>query len=193
MYLGEEYRVFDWFYIHFTENNGMAFGMEFAGEYGKLFLTLFRILAVLGMLYYINTLVRDNAPKGLVYSVSLIMAGALGNILDSVFYGVLFDSSYHHVASFLPETGGYASIFHGRVVDMLYFPIVSGHFPDWMPIWGGDYFIFFRPVFNLADSAITAGVLLILINQKHFFEKPQETSENQESTESSSEKDLENQ
>lgn len=172
MYLGQEISMAgNWFYIHFTENNGMAFGMEFAGEYGKLFLTLFRIVAVGGILYYLIKIIREKQPLGLVVSIALILAGALGNIIDSVFYGVIFNDSYHQLATFLPEAGGYSKWFHGKVVDMLYFPMVSGMFPDWFPIWGGEPFLFFRPVFNIADSSISVGVALIVLFQKRFFPK----------------------
>lgn len=176
MMLGEEHRILgDWFILHFTENNGMAFGMEFWGENGKVFLTLFRIAAVIGIGWYLNRLIRDNSPVGLVVSVSLIMAGAIGNIIDSVFYGVLFNGSFHQVAGFLPEKGGYSSILHGKVVDMLYFPVLKGHYPEWFPFRSGQQFIFFRPVFNIADSAITAGVISILVFQRRFFKAHHES------------------
>tara|TARA_B110000495_G_C23027751_1_gene611161 strand:+ start:280 stop:888 length:609 start_codon:yes stop_codon:yes gene_type:complete len=172
MYIGQEFSVAgDWFYIHFTENPGMAFGWEFAGEYGKILLTLFRIAAVFGIVYYLIKIIRENQPIGLVLSIALIFAGALGNIIDSVVYGVVFDHSHHQIASFLPESGGYAKVFYGNVVDMLYFPLFSGHFPDWMWKVGGDYFLFFRPVFNVADTAISAGVISIVVFQKRFFGK----------------------
>lgn len=170
MYLGQEYFILgDWFRIHFTENEGMAFGMKLGGDYGKLLLSLFRIGAVGFIGYYLYTIIKENQPRGLVISISLILSGALGNIIDSVFYGVFFTDSSMQVATFLPSGGGYAAWFHGRVVDMFYFPIVSGYFPDWVPFWGGEYYQFFRPVFNVADAAITVGVFLILLFQKSFF------------------------
>ena len=170
MTLGQEYRIIgNWFIIHFTENNGMAFGMEFWGKSGKIFLTLFRILAVVGIGWYLKHLIREKAPKMLIFSISLIMAGALGNILDSVFYGVIFDESFYKLATFLPQEGGYSTWLQGRVVDMLYFPILKGNYPDWFPFWANQPFIFFRPVFNLADSAITIGVSYILIFERAFF------------------------
>lgn len=170
MILGQEYHILgDWFIIHFTENNGMAFGMEFWGKSGKIFLTLFRIIAVIGIGWYLKILIKQNAPKMVVISISLIMAGAMGNILDSVFYGVLFDESFYQIAKFLPPDGGYSSLLQGRVVDMFYFPIFNGHYPGWFPFWANQEFIFFRPVFNLADSSITIGVAYILIFERSFF------------------------
>lgn len=170
MMLGEEHHILgDLFILHFTENNGMAFGFEFWGDNGKVFLTLFRIAAIVGIGWYLLHLIRIKSPIGLVVSVSLIMAGALGNIIDSVFYGVLFNGSYHQVAEFLPEQGGYSSLLHGKVVDMLYFPLFKGQYPDWFPFHANEQFIFFRPVFNLADAAITTGVIAILVFQKKFF------------------------
>lgn len=170
MLLGQEYNVLgDWFIIHFTENNGMAFGMELAGEFGKIILSVFRILAVTGIGWYLHSLIKQKAPKGLIGSISMILAGAIGNIIDSAFYGVIFNESYHQIATMFPADGGYASFLHGRVVDMLYFPVMEGHFPEWLPFWGSEHFIFFRPVFNIADSAITVGVALILLFQKKYF------------------------
>jgi signal peptidase II len=171
MMLGQEYRILgDWFIIHFTENNGMAFGWEFGGSIGKLLLSSFRIIAIIGIGWYLVHLVKTKAHIGYVISIALILAGAIGNILDSAFYGMLFSDSYFHTAQFLPESGGYSSFLHGRVVDMLYFPIIDTHFPDWFPIWGSEQFLFFRPVFNIADSSITVGVFIILLFQKKFFQ-----------------------
>lgn len=170
MYLNEEFSVLgDWFIIHFTENPGMAFGMEFGGDYGKLFLTLFRIVAVFFIARYIVRITKEGAPKGAVIGVTLILAGALGNIIDSVFYGVIFSDSYYSIAQLFPEGGGYGTWMHGKVVDMLYFPLISGFFPDWVPLLGGDHFIFFRPIFNIADTAISVGVGMILLFHRKFF------------------------
>ena len=171
MYLGQEFKILgDWFIIHFTENNGMAFGLEFGGEFGKLALSLFRVFAVAGIGYAIYYMVKHKYHRGLILNVSLVFAGAMGNIIDSVFYGVIFK---------------YETLFHGRVVDMLYFPIVKGIFPNWLPIWGGENFEFFRPVFNLADTAISVGVITILIFQKTYFkdEVKDEVGINNESVE----------
>lgn len=157
MYIGEEYNVVgNWFIIHFTENNGMAFGLELGGNYGKLALSLFRVFAVFGLGYIFYYVIKKKYHFGLITCVSLILAGALGNIIDSVFYGKLF---------------GYADYLHGRVVDMFYFPIIQGFYPDWVPSLGGQEFIFFRPVFNFADSAISIGVIVIIIFQNKFLNK----------------------
>lgn len=170
MFLGQEFKVFDeWFIIHFTENEGMAFGWELGGEYGKLFLTIFRLFAVAAIGYFLYDLIRKKAHQGFIISISLIFAGAVGNIIDSVFYGVIFSESNQEVAELFPEGGGYGTLLHGKVVDLFYFPLYKGYLPEWLPIWGGDYFVFFRPVFNLADASITVGVAIILLFQKRFF------------------------
>lgn len=167
MTLGQEFNVFgNWFLIHFTENNGMAFGIEFWGKYGKLFLSLFRIAAVIGIGFFIRYLIRHKAPVGLAMGVSLIFAGAIGNIIDSAFYGLIFNESYFAPATLFPTEGGYATFLHGRVVDMFYFPIIKANWPSWIPFVGGNEFEFFRPVFNIADSAITVGVAYLLLFQR---------------------------
>lgn len=168
--LGEEMPLLgDWFILHFTENNGMAFGFELGGEIGKLILSIFRIIALSGIGWYIWHLHKEKAHTGLILSVSLVFAGALGNIVDSAFYGLIFNESAMQVATLFPEGGGYAGFLHGRVVDMFYAPIIKGVYPEWMPFKGGQPFLFFRPVFNIADSAISIGVFILLIFQKRFF------------------------
>lgn len=174
MTLGEEIPVLGtWFNLYFTENNGMAFGLQFGGEFGKLFLSIFRILAIIAIGVYLIILIRQKRKNGLIISISLIFAGALGNIIDSAFYGMIFtQSTYHTLGVFVGEGQGYASILHGRVVDMLYFPIidfVQSDGPSWIPSWlyGYDgHFIFFRPIFNIADSAITIGVVWLLLFER---------------------------
>lgn len=170
MSLGEEFNVIgNWFRIHFIENNGMAFGMEFGGRFGKIFLTLFRVVAVTGIGWYIAKLMKEKAPKGLVFAFCLIFVGALGNIVDCLFYGMVFSDSIGQAATLFPEAGGYSSFLYGKVVDMLYFPLYEGFLPDWFPFWGGKHIIFFRPVFNIADSYISIGVfMIILFYRKHF-------------------------
>jgi signal peptidase II len=167
--LGEEIKVFDWFIIHFTENNGMAFGMEFGGYTGKALLSLFRIIVVGLGIKYVMDIAKKKLPNGALISLGLIIGGALGNIIDSSFYGIIFNDSYNNVAVLFPETGGYSSFLHGKVVDMLYLPLLNSHYPQWLPIWGGDHFIFFRPVFNIADAGISVGIVIILIFYRNLF------------------------
>tara|TARA_Y100000385_G_scaffold286934_1_gene350018 strand:+ start:146 stop:733 length:588 start_codon:yes stop_codon:yes gene_type:complete len=169
MFLGQEFRIFDWFIIHFTENNGMAFGLEFGGDTGKIILSVFRIIVIVWGFIYINILTKTRLPNGLLVALGLVFGGAIGNIIDGVFYGVLFNDSYNQIAEFLPAVGGYSTFLMGKVVDMFYFPLINTHFPSWMPFFGGEHFIFFRPVFNIADAGISVGMfMLILFYRKHF-------------------------
>ena len=181
--LGEEYTVFSWFRIHFIENPGMAFGMEFGGFWGKLVLSVFRIFAAGFGIYYLRQIIIKKYHVGYVAAIAFVFAGAVGNILDSMFYGIIFNESGGlEPAHFMPAEGGYAGFLHGRVVDMFYFPIVQGNFPTWFPIWGGEDFMFFRPIFNLADASISTGVILILLFQKRFFKENQLAENTTETT-----------
>ncbi len=184
--LGEEHNVIGkWFRLHFVENEGMAWGLKFGGGLGKILLTLFRLVAVIFGTYYLSQIIKKKYHKGFIICAALIYAGAFGNLIDSLFYGLIFSGSNPFtVATFFPAAGGYASFFHGQVVDMLYFPIIQTTYPSWFPIasWRGDVFEFFSPVFNLADSSISIGVIALLIWQKKFFpqhkhgEEPVKTS-----------------
>jgi signal peptidase II len=166
---GEEIPVLgNWFRIHFLENNGMAFGMEWGGKAGKAALSIFRMIAIAVISWYLMGLIRKKANLGLILSVSAIIAGAAGNLIDSAFYGMIFSESWHTPAVLFPDGGGYSSFLQGRVVDMLYFPVIDTTWPEWSPIKPGQSFVFFRPVFNLADASITTGVLSILLFQKKF-------------------------
>jgi signal peptidase II len=169
---GAEYGIFglSWARIHFVENEGMAFGLSFGGPGGKLVLSLFRIAAAIFLVYILRTLVRTKEPYGLLACFALITAGATGNIVDSAFYGLIFtESSFHGgVAEMFPEDGGYAGLFFGRVVDMLYFPLIDTTLPDWVPLWGGQRFEFFKPVVNIADASISTGVISLLVFYTRF-------------------------
>jgi signal peptidase II len=168
--IGQEISLFgNWGLIHFIENNGMAFGMEMGGKAGKFILSIFRIIAIFGIGWFLNSIINKKAYTGLILAVSAIMAGAIGNIIDSAFYGMIFSESFSQPAILFPPGGGYSSFLHGRVVDMFYFPIIDTQWPDWSPVNAGESLVFFRPVFNLADSAITCGVLSILLFQKRMF------------------------
>lgn len=178
-YTGEEHNVLGtWFRLHFVENEGMAWGWKFGGEFGKIALTLFRLVAVIWGSFLIRNFIRQKQHKGFLICAALIYAGALGNLIDSLFYGLIFEASNpftQNVATLLPAGGGYAGLFHGKVVDMLYFPIITNsHYPSWIPIVGGEEFEFFRPVFNIADMAISTGVIAILVFQNKFFHKPEQ-------------------
>lgn len=171
--LGDGEKVFNWFQILFIENNGMAWGAKL-GDFlsfisdrtGKLILTVFRLAAIVGIGYWLVNTIRTKGSKILIVAISLIFAGAFGNIIDSVFYGVLFSDSYGEVSTFLPKGEGYDTLFHGRVVDMLHFPMWKGYLPEWLPFLGGQYFTFFNPVFNIADMAISSGIGLLLVFNK---------------------------
>lgn len=169
-FLGEEVVVFDWFRLHFTENNGMAMGFEFGGKSGKLFLTLFRIVAIGALIYWLKNTIQRPASKVVIIAIALILSGAIGNIIDSVFYGIIFDTPNHGVASLFPAEP-YGELFYGKVVDMFYFPLFEGTLPNWLPIIGGDYFKFFNYIFNPADAFISVGVALLFIYSKQAFPK----------------------
>ena len=173
MFLGQKIPIIgNWFIIEFTENNGMAFGFELGGEFGKIALSIFRIVAVIFIGYYIYKLSKTKVATGYVLSISGIFAGAMGNILDSAFYGVIFNKSFAlSVAEIFPKEGGYAPFLYGKVVDMFYFPIIKGDLPNWVPFWGGDDFVFFRPIFNIADASITVSVIVIILFYRTYLKK----------------------
>jgi signal peptidase II len=170
MVLGEEIHIFGkWGILHFVENNGMAFGMEMGGKSGKLVLSIFRIIAICAIGWFLYSIIKKNVNLGLVLAVSAILAGAIGNIIDCAFYGMIFSESFYQPAAIFPPGGGYSSFLQGKVVDMLYFPVINTNWPDWSPFRPGESFIFFRPVFNISDSSITSGVISILLFQKRMF------------------------
>ncbi|WP_158840536.1 lipoprotein signal peptidase [Polaribacter sp. L3A8] len=168
--LGEEVVVFNWFKIHFVENNGMAMGFEFGGKAGKLFLTLFRLVAVTGIIYWLVQNIKKKVHNAVIIAIGLIFSGAVGNIIDSVFYGVIFDGSSHKVATLFADKP-YGELFHGRVVDMFYFPLWEGVLPGWIPVIGGEFFTFFQYIFNPADAFISVGVALLFLFSKQAFPK----------------------
>ncbi|MEX0982248.1 MAG: lipoprotein signal peptidase [Bacteroidales bacterium] len=182
MTLYEQNPVFgNWFIIHFVENKGMAFGMNLPGNYGKIMLSLFRLVAIVAISFYLRHLIKLKAHAGLLITMSLILAGAIGNMIDSAFYGMIFsESSSYEPAIVFPESGGYETFLHGKVVDMFYFPIINGVYPNWFPSIGGQSFTFFRPVFNIADASISIAVVILLFRQRKYFEFMQEIEEESE-------------
>lgn len=182
-----------WARLYFIENEGMAWGWKFGGEWGKMALTLFRLVAVMFGTWYLVKVAREGYSRGFMICASLIYAGALGNLIDSMFYGMLFsESTQYQVASFLPAEGGYAGFLHGKVVDMLYFPMVQSTYPEWFPFVGGERFEFFSPIFNIADMAISVGVITLLIFQKRFFHKEEDHVEHVETKNLETNSELEN-
>ncbi len=173
-HVGESHLIFGhWFQLYFIENEGMAYGWKLGGEFGKMALTLFRLAAVIFGVYYIKRIIEKEYHPAFITCVALIFAGALGNLIDSMFYGMIFENSseyFYNIAHIFPKQG-YAGFLHGKVVDMLYFPIIDSHFPSWFPVWGGQPFIFFSPVFNLADASISVGIIAIFVFQKKFFSR----------------------
>ncbi len=176
--LNDKTVIFNWFQIVFVENEGMAWGTKMSDfisfisdRTAKLILTVFRIVAVCFISYWLVSSIKKKSATILIVAISLIFAGALGNIIDSVFYGILFNDSHSQVATFLPKDGGYDTIFHGKVVDMLHFPMWNGFVPEWIPFIGGEYFTFFEPVFNVADMAISSGIGMLIVFNKKAFEK----------------------
>ena len=173
--LNEEVVVFDWFRIHFVENNGMAMGFEFGGRAGKLFLTLFRLVAVSGIIFWLAQNIKRKVHNGVIVAIALIFSGAVGNIIDSVIYGVIFDDSKHKIATLFTDKP-YGELFHGKVVDMLYFPFWDGVLPEWIPFMGGEHFTFFQYIFNPADAFISVGVALLFLFSKQAFPKEEEVA-----------------
>ena len=179
-FIGHEVKVLgmNWFRLHFVENEGMAWGWKMGGDWGKVALTLFRLVAVIAGVFIIRDFIRKKYHPGFIYCSALIFAGATGNLIDSMFYGMIFSGSdpyVQNIAHFMSKEPAYGTFLHGKVVDMLYFPLITNtHFPSWFPVWGGDEFEFFRPVFNIADASISVGVITILVFQNQFFKKHKE-------------------
>lgn len=175
MYWHESIKITDWFYIYFTENNGMAFGMEI---FNKFFLTGFRIIAAIGIAWLLMKYIKENYKTGFLVCVSLILAGAIGNIIDCVFYGEIFSESTHHsIATFVPLGEGYSEWFYGKVVDMFYFPLIETDWPEWVPFVGGEHFIFFSPIFNFADTAISCGIIALILFYSKYLNQIMEQSQ----------------
>lgn len=193
---GDGYNILglEWAQIHFIENPGMAFGLTYGGVTGKIILSTFRIIMVGILIYILRSLIKSKEPIGLLISFSLIIAGAMGNIVDSMFYGLIFSGSHIHsgLAQFMPPEGGYAPFLQGKVVDMFYFPLIDTTLPDWMPFWGGERFQFFRPVFNLADSAISVGVASIILFHRKFFKQDKKKKEGTKAEDIQANNDKEN-
>ena len=185
-YAGEEHKVLgSWFRLHFVENEGMAWGWKFGGNIGKIILTLFRLVAVIWGTFLLKDFIVKKYHKGFIICAGLIYAGALGNLIDSMFYGLIFENSdpfMNNVAKIFPKGGGYTSFLYGKVVDMLYFPIIDTYYPNWIPYLGGKKFDFFEPVFNIADASISIGVIIILLFQNTFFKKEETITTIQETS-----------
>ncbi|MCQ2288069.1 MAG: lipoprotein signal peptidase [Muribaculaceae bacterium] len=178
-YYGEDYEITSWFKLQFIENNGMAFGMELGS---KVFLTWFRIIAVALFIYYLCKLrVRTDIPKGYIVCISMITAGALGNVIDCIFYGTIFNAPpYPEIAQLFPPEGGYQTLFNGRVVDMLYFPLCEWNWPAWMPVVGGNHFIFFQPIFNIADASLSVSVVVLILFYSKYLASPDKKADDAE-------------
>ena len=178
MHIGEEIPLIgNWCLLHFTENEGFAFGMKIGGSTGKIILSLFRIIASGGILWFLLHSIKKGVRTPLLISLTLIFVGAVGNVIDSCFYGLIFNESFYNVAQLFPPEGGYAPFLQGRVVDMFYFPIIDTTWPQWMPIWGGQHFIFFSAIFNVADAAITIGAIWLIVDLLFFADKRKEKNE----------------